>query len=511
MSALGLALILCIGALMSARRAGLAWALTLCPALILAGNAAYRLHRNRLCEWESLPPREARLVLRCDRVFASSSSTRCSGLATIQDAAPHLRDLRGQRIYFSLPLGSGQDCPLRSSIVSAVGQLETLPLQPEAHSFDQYLADAGINFRFSRGRLLSVVKDPAPYYLFCAAALKKMGTVLGAGIDESRPSLAGVYRAMLLGQQNEMNAEQNQVYRQTGTMHLFAISGLHITVIAAALHGVLGLFRLPSVPKYLLCILLLWLYVDITGAAPSAVRAFVMVALVETALLLRRPINPLATLSAATVAVMVFSPLQIFGASYQMSYGIVAILILMAGPLCEELQNRWLPYRDVPRVALPRTHAFIQFVWRASMIAFASGLCASLVGLVTGVTFFGMLTPGSLAVNLILIPVSTYVLIAGFCSLLAGGLWFTGACVIFNNAGALVLLFMEKTARISASLPGMFYQRDFVWQWIGGGSLIVVLLCCIVGYSTRWTWRLGGYWIPIVVTAVALLATSQRP
>ncbi len=509
--ALVLALALCIWALITTERPGPVWRLLLLSILTLAGVAAYGLHRNRLVEWDCLPPREARLVLSCERVFSSGAASRFSGLATVRMAPPHLRDLLGQRIYLSLSLVPGQERPLRSAIVSVLGQLETIPLHAEAHSFDQYLSDAGVNFRLARGQLTAVVKGPSAYYRFCAAALVKMGDVLGIGIEESRPSLAGVYRAMLLGQQSEMSEEQNTVFRKTGTMHLFAISGLHITVIAAALHGILKLLRLPALPKYLLCILFLWLYVDITGAAPSAIRAFLMVALLESALLLRRPVNPLATLSAATVAVMIVSPLQIFGASFQMSYGIVAILILMAGPLCEVIQQRWLPYRDAPQRTLPRFHAFIQWLWRALIFALGAGVCASLVGLITGVTFFGMLTPGALVVNLILIPVSSTVLLAGIYSLLAGGLWLSGACVVFNHAGALVLLAMEKIARTSASVPGMYFQREFLWSWLGGAALIAILLSCIVGYSSRWAWKAGGYLPPLVITLLALLATSQSP
>ena len=81
----------------------------------------------------------------------------------------------------------------------------------------------------------------------------------------------------------------------SGTMHLFAISGLHIGVIAVGLQAVLALLRLPRWVQFVLGVAALWLFVDITGASPSAVRAFVMVIFLQAAFLLRRPGNPLAS------------------------------------------------------------------------------------------------------------------------------------------------------------------------------------------------------------------------
>ena len=74
---------------------------------------------------------------------------------------------------------------------------------------------------------------------------------------------------------------------------------------------------------------LLWLFVDITGGAPSAVRAFVMAVFLQAALLLMKPASVWAALVASAFAVLVVAPLQVFGASFVMSYGIVAALLLL--------------------------------------------------------------------------------------------------------------------------------------------------------------------------------------
>src|SRR6185503_2576004 len=101
---------------------------------------------------------------------------------------------------------------------------------------------------------------------------------------------------------------------------------LNIGVVASSLQALLLLLRLPASLRFIFGAALLWLFVDITGAAPSAVRAFGMSVFVQAAFVLRRPANLLAALIASAFLVLLVSPLQMFSASFLMSYTIVAAL-----------------------------------------------------------------------------------------------------------------------------------------------------------------------------------------
>jgi competence protein ComEC len=506
---LSLALPFLVLSLFCVRRAAW-WTALLCPAMCLAGLAVFQLHLNRLPEWTHLPPREARLSIRCDRLFAPGSN-RFSGIGTVVNAQAHLRDLIGQKLYFSVSLKAGQRPAIPSSEFLVLGLLQTVPADPQSMSFERFLADSGIGFRLSRAQLLHEELAPGRYRRFCAAALTRMDGILSLGIIHKRPELAGVLRAMLLGQQQDLNEEQKGIYRRTGTMHLFAISGLHITAIAVVFHGVLALLRLPLMPKVGLCLGLLWLYVDITGAAPSAVRAFIMVAVFELAYLMERPINPLSSLCSAAFLVMLFTPQVLFGASFAMSYGIVAVLLLMAGPLCEGLLEHKQPWAELPKVSLQSWQGIALGVWRTSVLALGAGFCASLVSAITGISYFALFTPGSILVNLLLIPLSTLVLMAGLCSLFAGFLWLVPLSSLFNHSAAMLLWFMERSAAFAAELPGMCFKRQFVQAWLGSASLCLLLILCLLGYAFQWRWRWGGYAWPVLFTTLAIALATQRP
>ena len=80
------------------------WIAGLAFALIAAGALRTGQQRQRLVDWDALalPPREAHLTLRIERVFArEDDATRAGGLARVLGAAPHLRDLEGQRVQFA--------------------------------------------------------------------------------------------------------------------------------------------------------------------------------------------------------------------------------------------------------------------------------------------------------------------------------------------------------------------------------------------------------------------------
>ena len=499
------ALVLAAFACIATWRVRRGWAPALVAALVLAGSASYPLHRSRLPDWDGLPPREAKLVLRVDRIFAQSNPQKATGLATVLEAHAPSRELGGQCLYFSLGLSRHELPPVRSAVISARGIVAPLPRQPPIDTFDGYLANAGMNFRLTRGRVLATLQPAHPYYRFCARAAKRFEEILGSGVVAKRPAEIAVLRAMLLGQQHELSDEQKQLFRESGTMHMFSISGLHIAVIATGLQALLSLLRFPRWVQYPAGLLLLWLYVDITGAAPSAVRAFGMVALVQTAFVLRAPSNALSALIASALVILVIAPLQLFSASFQMSYGIVAALLLLGLPLSEAWQARWAPFRDLPEATWGWPRHAVAWLWRWTTTALALGLASSLVGTVSGVLFFNLFTPGALPINMVLIPAASLVILGGFISLLCGLAGWTASSVLFNHAAVLLLCGIDRVVRWFLHLPAMWFEASFTQAWLGPASLAALLGLIVFGYSQRWELKRGGFWPPFAFVALVLI------
>lgn len=480
------------------------WAPALLVALFCGGSSSYRLDRARIAVWDDLPPREVRLSLEIHRIFPQRDARNALGLATIHQTEAHLRELRGQRVYFSLAQPRGAQPPIRSSVVSAVGVLVTLPRNPPANSFDAYLAAAGMNFRLTRGRIVGEVRPPSAYRQFCQRGLTRFTHILSTGVAAKRPELTAVLRAMLLGQKHELSDEQDELFMRSGTMHLFAISGLHIGMIAVALHALLSLLRLPPLVRFGLELIALWLYVEITGGAPSAVRAFFMVALLEASLVLRTPRNPLAALATSALIVLLVRPMQLFSASFQLSYAIVAALLLFGLPLGDAWQERWPLFRDLPRPAWRWFHRFLAAAQRKLVSAVAIGLASTLVSTLGGVLFFQLFTPGALVANLALIPAAMLVILGGFASLVAGLLGAESLSALFNHSAVLVLWLIDGAVRALLTVPGTWHVAQFSRPWVGPAALLILLAVLLAGYQAAWRRAAGGWWAPFIVVGATL-------
>jgi competence protein ComEC len=497
------ALAAALAAIFLAKRNPVVWAAALGAPMLLAGLSDYALHARRLPGWDALPPREARLHLRVERVFAAINPKRTSGLAVIVSADAPLEELAGQRVYFSLARTPGAKALVRSAVVSAAGLIQAVPRHPAADSFDDYLANTGLGFKFTRGHLLSEEKPAGAYYRFCARAQEKFSAILDAGLADKRPELAGILRAMMLSQKHELNGGQKELFMQSGTMHFFAISGLHIGVIASVLQALLALLRLPRWARFCTGTALLWLYVDITGTSPSAGRALAMVIFMQAALMLRWPGNPLAALTASAFVVLLAQPMQLFTASFQMSYCVVATLLLLGLPLGEMLRERFKPFSQLPKASLTWRQRVAMAALDHILAALGLGVATALVAAVTGIAFFRLFTPGALAANLGLIPLASFAIFSGFISLLCGLAGFPSASVLFNYAAALILAAIQRLIGAFVKMPGACWPAEFKAEGWADVVLAALLAACLAGYAARW--QRGMLLAPFALVALALM------
>ncbi|MEN9840517.1 MAG: hypothetical protein RL376_317, partial [Verrucomicrobiota bacterium] len=481
-------------------------------AVAAAGALRTGQERARLGEWDGLglPPREARLTLRVERVFATPpGEARAGGLARVVGAEAHLRDLVGQRVQFSVNWPKAEGVALRGVEFVATGLLRPVPEWPEAGSFDRFLADEGVNFAFTRGRLAGKPGEAGAWVRFCATAGARLEASLRSGLGGRLDGLGDLYVAMLLGKKQELSEGQQALFIRSGTMHLFAVSGLHVAGIAMALNTLLAIVRVPGRVRFLVGTGVLWTFVEITGGSPSAVRAFWMVTCLLGAQQFRAPGNSLAALVTSALGVLVVAPHQLFSASFQMSYGIVAALLLYGVPLQEMWLERWRPWAILPRGEWRAWQHGVEAAGRGVISAVALGLASVLVSTPATLAFFGLLTPGGFFVNLVLIPVSSLVLFAGVAAMLVGGMGWAGLASVFNHGAALVLAGMEGAVELALRVPGMAWKAQFVAPWCAPVASAGMLALLAVGYARGWRAREGGYWLPFAVLGLGLVLTVR--
>ena len=502
---LWIALLGSVGACVFCGKASRLWSPLLCLSLLFVGISSYTLHRSVPPDWSGLPPREAHLQIRVTHTYDSPYPNRAVGLAIIIGTDSHLSDLDGQKIFYSLRLQDDFPAPLPTTEINTLGILKPLSLQTEPNSFENYLSDAGIAFQFRRGQVIEETQRASAYRRFCSRTADRFDQILKLGVVNKRPELANITSAMLLGRKAELSDQQDELFMQSGTMHLFAISGLHIGVIALAIHALLLITRLPRIWRFVISFVALGLYVAITGNTPSAVRAFAMVTLLQTSYLFRLPGNPLSALTASALIVLCLAPEQLFTASFQMSYGIVTAILLLGLPLGERMNLGWSPFALIPESTWNAWQKISTPIWRAFLATFAIGLSALLFSMLAGVQYFGLLTPGALLANLLLIPIASLVILSGMASLLCGMVGFTAGTLLFNHAAVLILAGIDSAIREFVTWPGIYHEATFKAEWIGPWAFVFLLGTIFYGYAGRWHLNHGGWWPPFIVVTITLI------
>ncbi|MDX1594679.1 MAG: DNA internalization-related competence protein ComEC/Rec2, partial [Gammaproteobacteria bacterium] len=170
------------------------------------------------------------------------------------------------------------------------------------------------------------------------AALQRLRQRLAGAFDghlDGSPR-RGLVKALALGDREGIGEAQWKVLRETGTSHLVAISGLHLGLVAGLVFaavrrvwawvGLAGWWPAPWAAAWL-TLPAVALYAGLAGFTVPTRRALLMVAIVLTALLLRRGLGPGRALALALAGVLLLDPMAPGEAGFWLSFGAVALIL----------------------------------------------------------------------------------------------------------------------------------------------------------------------------------------
>ncbi|MCX8155597.1 MAG: ComEC/Rec2 family competence protein [Verrucomicrobiae bacterium] len=332
-------------------------------------------------------------------------------------------------------------------------------------------------------------------------------TALARGLPEEEGEAVRLLWGMLLGWRGGLTEEMTAPFLQSGTMHLFAISGLHIGLLALVLVAVARAVGLTPLSARLVALPLLWFYIAATGGPASAVRAGIMLSVWWGGGLLRRPPQPLNTVCAAAVLILLWEPRQLFQAGFQLSFAVVLALVLWAPPLA-----RWLESWGQPDPLAPPETAPMILALRAGWRWLAQGLAVSVVAWLASAPLvlwhFHWVTPVCLLANLLMVPLGGLTVAAGAGSLLTVA-WWPALGEIFNHSAWALMQALVMCSQGFAQMPlGHWPAAQPPWGWLmlyaalGVGVSLPLL-------ATRWRAGLGGL-MAAMVLAWAPLARMQQ-
>lgn len=164
-----------------------------------------------------------------------------------------------------------------------------------------------------------------PIFAFSFNARDYFNSVLQHYLPDS--SVLGVASALVLGLRNQVDDDLINAYAHSGTIHILAVSGLHVGAIYLLLVFLTAFIPKKKwyiVAKLLIFILGLWFYALLTGLSPSVVRATVMFSFIAIGDEMGRKTNLFNSLAGAALLTLCFDPKAIFSVGFQLSYIAVA-------------------------------------------------------------------------------------------------------------------------------------------------------------------------------------------
>src|SRR5213594_4461391 len=289
-----------------------------------------------------------------------------------------------------------------------------------------------------------------------------MQSALCRGLEDA-PDVQDFLSGIVLGLRHQTPEDIEEPFQQTGTLHLFAVAGLHVGIVAALLWMLAMVARLSRKWATALIIPLLLFYATVTGLHVSSVRAAVMSSILLGGFFFDRKVFVLNSLAAAAFFLLCWNTNELFSTGFQLSFAVVSAIILFANPLFGFLQRWRAPDPFLPRSLLrgPRRLMHVGFEW---LCRGASVSLAAWIGSLPFILwYFHIVTPISLFANLVVVPIAFFILAIALLSLLSTPL-LTWLAVIFNNANWLLAQLVLWIVQLFAQIPGgHFYVEQPHW------------------------------------------------
>lgn len=286
-----------------------------------------------------------------------------------------------------------------------------------------------------------------------------------AGIQSTLPEpLAPFAMGILIGQRATLPAEVKQDFLMVGLTHIIAVSGYNLTIILNASQRVLG-GRSKRIATFL-TLMLIAVFLLITGSSASIVRAAIVSVLSIWAGFYGRRFKPLNLIAFAAVITALANPTYIWSdLSWYLSF-LAFYGVMVLSPL---VQQRW-PYK-----------------WQESLIGGVAleSVCAEIMSLPFILFIFGQMSLVGLIANVLVVAL---VPLAMLLSLIAGlaGMYMGSIAGWFAWPARLLLNYMLDIAQFLASLPHIFIEnRGISLVTMVGLYSLVAMLCTVLWRKTK--------------------------
>jgi competence protein ComEC len=322
---------------------------------------------------------------------------------------------------------------------------------------------------------------------------------------------ASLLRATLLGDRMALDDDLEEKFKRSGTMHLLAISGLHVGVLAWMVWTVSSLAGLGRGASGGLVLGAAVLYAVGTGAPPSVVRATLMTAVLVGSILWRRRLDLLQATACAALVLLVARPSDLFHVGFQLSFAAVVSIIC----LCEEVARLLRPREKlVDRLTAPESRSAVRRGWRwlrrRARLALSVSVAAWLGVFPLTAWYFNLFSPVTVLANLVAVPLLGLVLVLGVVHTafaLISGLLAAAPAVLVQGATSALTSVVEGAEGLPLAWT---YCATPALGWVAGYYALGVLVVARRRIGLRGT-HAAALWVGGLLVYVLATFAPPRP
>jgi competence protein ComEC len=318
--------------------------------------------------------------------------------------------------------------------------------------------------------------------------------------------------ALLLGRYELLEEDVTERYMRTGTMHILAISGQHLAILAGFLWLVLRFVPIPRKWGAIVLGVVVVSYALLTGARPPVLRAAVLVCALIGAIVLDvrlRKANPLAL---ALVIVLAVNPSDLFDRGLQLSFLAVGALSWIVQPVWLWLRREPDPIEQLLAETRPRWMQWTFAAGRVVVFAFVMSGVVWLANVPLLASRFHLFSPIVVPLTVVMTPFATVALIAGLALLVVDPWipWLGGFLAKVSDWG---IRGMDWCVEFGAGLPGGYWYVPGPPDWWVIGFYLGVLGVLLFRPEgvIRWRWAVAGVaWLALGFAVPALRPGSDQ-
>ncbi|TXK50510.1 ComEC family competence protein [Pontibacter qinzhouensis] len=422
------------------------------------------------------------------------------------------------KVQLSVPHDSEKKYEVRYGdrlLIRGAPQAVPPPTNPNQFDYKQYLANKNIYHRHSlrpqQYQLLGT-DPPNPIKYYSIILRRKLDAILQESIEERREY--GISTALVLGVKDDMDNAIRSAYSSTGTMHVLAVSGLHVGMIYLPLSLLFKKFRRNKSQRVFGAVVIigfLMLYAFLTGLSPSVQRAVLMFSLVTVAQAIRRKTNSYNTLAIAAFILLFLDPYYLFDVGFQLSFLAVLGIVYLQPKLnrvldfsCFEAHHRPFNFKEIKKAPLLVAKSMVLSLPETIWVSFTLSVAAQLATSPLGIFYFYQFPVYFWFANLLVVPLAMLVLYMG-----VGALFFS--CVpllgwaLFRLHFGLIWCMNEFNLWVE-QLPHAVVQGidiNALQTWLLYGIMLLLLL--FMAYR-----RLSYLAVAVLVTAMLAFQQIQK-